>query len=159
MLNWLKPNFKTAIAKHLTGDMQANAYEIAEWLKSVGLRPQRDGKNSAMWKIFHNGKCLCWIELKPDFKFFFWYCDYSGEHDVDFIKAVHDRVNHCTTCHGGPCSGGDAVIFGKEFINACQEHTLQITNPSSDELKYVKHMIMYWKEHGHTSVSYHYLHG
>ena len=154
-----KSTFEDAIQHYLDGEQRDSALEFAAWAKENELTPKKDGKNPAKWSFPYKDVCLGWVHFEPDYRFFFWFCDYSGQHDEGFIKAVHERVRFCTTCHGGPCSGGDATIFGKEFKNACQEHTVQFVNPDSTALEYIKQMFEYWKEKGHTSVSYHYLNG
>jgi len=151
-----KLTFEDAIQHYLEGELKNRALEFAAWLTENGLAPQG---GLAEWDIPYKDACLCWIRFEPKYHFRFFYCDYSGEQDEGFMKAVQDHVVHCTTCHEGPCSGGDAMIFGKAFVNVCKEFTVQFENPDGGMLEYIKQMLAYWKEKGHTSVSYHYHNG
>jgi len=153
-----KSTFEDAIQHYLEGNIRDSALEFAAWSKANGLAPKQDG-DPAEWLIPYKDDCLCWIHFEPKYHFRFFYCDYSGEQDEGFMRAVQDHVMHCTTCHEGPCSGGDAVIFGKAFTNVCKEFTVRFENPDGGTMEHIKQLLAYWKEKGHTSVSYHYHNG
>jgi len=153
-----RSTFEEAIQYYLDDDIRGSALEFAAWSKANGFAPRQNG-DPTEWHFPHGEVCLGWVRFEPKYQFVFFYCDYSGEHDEGFAKAVQDHVVHCTTCHPGPCSGGDATIFGKEFKNACKELTVQFETPDAGELEYIKQLLKYWKTVGHTSVSYHYHHG
>ena len=149
-----KSTFEDAIQHYLDGDIRDSALGFAAWAKANGLAPRQDGV-PAEWYIPYEEACLCHIRFEPKYRFIFWYCDYSGEHDEGFMKAVQDHVVLCSTCHPEPCSGGDATIFGKEFKNVCKELTVQFENPDGAAFEHVKQLLTYWKTAWHTSQSYH----
>lgn len=68
-----------------------------------------------------------------------WKCLNSIEVEDDIKEAAWkyaDRCGHCDSCSGGR----KKIIFGREFSDICG-CTFRIDNPSSSDLKFLKHMV------------------
>jgi len=129
----------------LNGDLKGRALTFSAYLGASDLTPQQwFGRN--FWRVPHKFNYLCGIVVQKDrLRFWFWKGDYTGTHDVNFIKAVHDHVRPCISC-GGECQGVDTVVFGNEFHNTCFQFPIQFENPSDETLEHIKKLMTYWKE-------------
>ena len=68
------------------------------------------------------------------------------DNDVDFVKAVHDRVQICESpCHDQCWRAKDVKVFGKEFKSVCSQHSGEFLNPNLTEIGYIKKLIEYRK--------------
>jgi len=147
------PEIEKEIRKYLDGDLKERALEFAAWLRANGMAPQGG-------KIPYGGKYLCMIQIeqKQLWRLTFFMCDYSGDYDEGFTRAVQDHLQFCRACHD-PCTGGmDITVFGNEYKNVCSQLTVQFENPDADTLEHIKQLLEYWKAVPDT-VSWHFHNG
>jgi len=136
------------------GELKETALKFAAYLNVSQLTPKQDGPTD--WKIPYKECHLCMIQLEPNsWRFTFFFGDYSGEFDQDFIAAVQENVQTCKRCHDGCIFGKDTTIFGKGYINACSQLTIQFDNPNDETLEHIKKMIEYSKKATPHSESWH----
>ena len=142
------------ILELLDAASQGPALNFAAFLTANQLTPKQDGPTD--WKIPCEDCNLCMIQMEPNqWRFTFFYGDYSGDFDEGLISAVRDNVQTCQACHD-PCTGGiNTEIFGGQFANVCSQLTIQFTNPSEEELEYIKELIEYSKKIAPGSLSWH----
>jgi len=148
------------IRKHLNGETKETALGFIAYLNANEMTPKQ-WFNSDFWRIPYENFYLCGIHLRKDsWHFWFWSGDYSGELDDAFIKAVHDHVGTCVSCHGDNTDicpkGKTQTVFGKEFANACIQFTVQFENPDGNALEQIKKLIKYWKTAAPNEFSWHY---
>jgi len=148
------------IRKHLSGEMKETALDFAAYLNASGLAPKQ-WFNQDFWRISYQDYYLCGIHLdKNRWQFWFWSGEYSGEFEEAFIKAVHEHVGPCVSCHGDNTDicpkGKKQTVFGKEFANACVQFTVRFENPDGSTLEQIKKLIEYWKTAAPNDTSWHY---
>ena len=138
-----------AINGLLEGEQKENALNLAIYLKENNMSP-----NVVKWgKIRYNDEYnigRMGIKDKDNWCFEVFsslHYQYGYEDsDVDFIKAVHDRVNICEApCHDECWRAKDVKVFGKEFKSVCSQHSGEFVNPNSTEVGYIKKLIEYRK--------------
>ena len=136
------------------GGLKETALKFAAYLNENQLTPKQDGP--ADWKIPYEQYHLCMIQPELNkWTFTFFFGDYSGEFDEDFITTVQEHIQICASCHDG-CTGGiDTTVFGKDIKNVCSQHPIQFNNPTEGDLKHIKNMLEFSKTYVADSVSYH----
>lgn len=144
---------KDYIYENLNPNEQQTALEFVVFLEENGMTFYKDNGECWKSKIYYwvkiNDECVCFIAIKdPDEANNHWTvwsddlsskCLNSIEVEDDIKEAAWKYADRCGHC--GSCSGGrKKIIFGREFSDICG-CTFRIDNPSSSDLKFLKHMV------------------
>jgi len=137
------------IVRRLDGDIREQALKFIDYLNKNQMQPQQ-WFDENFWRVPYFEYYIFGIFLEEhSWNVIFFSGDYSGKFEDDFIKAIHDRVNICSSCHGDDIDvcpkGKDMVIFGKEYKNVCIQFTIFFENPIDDDFTHIKNMIDYYK--------------
>lgn len=142
-----KPTIENVIMEVLEGESKNKALKFASYLNENKLTPAMWRNDKFTWKIPYSEYNLCMIQFESHkWIFTFFFGDYNGEFDEEFITSIQEHVQICKACNDGCMFGKDTTILGKKYRNVCSQLTIQFENPNDKTLENIKTLIEYSKQ-------------